>query len=305
MVASAVFLKTRYGAKKKVGAIILIGGAIVVAPAFRGASTGTTSAAAVLIYWASNIPMALSAVYKEWRFADSEVHVLYLTQYVSCFQLLFGFLLFPAQCLTDGVPLGTATQTFVADAVGVATGETRTARPCLPYMCSTTSSSTLLVSWSSSSAASLTAILYAVLLPLSTLAFGARSSGSIKSRSWRQLLIGLAVVLVGFSLYESDSLVPKEVSLRGRECRGRAAPSALRRQRAGSPPPRRHVQVHNQPASTSDGVRSRDLTRWRCGSINCASSDAARQRADSSARWPPRCVLGRSSSRREFMIWNK
>ena len=59
MVASAVFLGTRYGAKKKVGAaIILIGGAIVVAPAFR--ESAETSA--VLIYWASNVPMALSAV---------------------------------------------------------------------------------------------------------------------------------------------------------------------------------------------------------------------------------------------------
>jgi drug/metabolite transporter (DMT)-like permease len=119
MVASAVFLKTRYGAKKKLGAaIILVGGAIVVAPAFR--ESAETSA--VLIYWSSNIPMALSAVYKEWRFADSEVHVIYLTQWVSSFQLLFGFLLFPAQCLTAGVPLETATRTFLDDAVLVATG---------------------------------------------------------------------------------------------------------------------------------------------------------------------------------------
>ena len=73
--------------------------------------------------------MALSAVYEEWRFADSEVHVLSGTCYVSCFQLLFGFLLFPAQC-HDGVPLGTATRAFVADAVGVATGQDSAARRC-------------------------------------------------------------------------------------------------------------------------------------------------------------------------------
>ena len=62
-------------------------------------------------------------------------------------------------------------------------------------------------------------------------------------------LIGLAVVLVGFSLYESDSLVPKEVSLRGVA----SAAVALRRRRfdvSEQDPlaPRRHVHVHNQPA---------------------------------------------------------
>jgi hypothetical protein len=62
-------------------------------------------------------------------------------------------------------------------------------------------------------------------------------------------LIGLAVVLVGFSLYESDSLVPKEVSLRGVA----SAAVALRRRRfdvSEQDPlaPRRRVHVHNQPA---------------------------------------------------------
>ena len=38
----------------------------------------------ILVYWGSNVPMALSAVYKEWRFSSSpssdDVHVMYLTQ---------------------------------------------------------------------------------------------------------------------------------------------------------------------------------------------------------------------------------
>ena len=248
MVASAVFLKTRYGAKKKVGAaIILIGGAIVVAPAFR--ESAETSA--VLIYWASNVPMALSAVYKEWRFADSEVHVIYLTQWVSSFQLLFGFVLFPAQCLTDGVPLGTATQTFVADAVGVATGQDayRTSLLAL-YVLNNFILNTSGIVVLKLGGASLTAILYAVLLPLSTLAFGAPFLGQYQEPIVATTLIGLAVVLVGFSLYESDSLVPKEVSLRGVA----SAAVALRRRRFDVSeqdplaPRRRRVHVHNQPA---------------------------------------------------------
>ena len=98
--------------------------------------------------------------------------------------------------------------------------------------------------------ASLTAILYAVLLPLSTLAFGAPFLGQYQEPIVATTLIGLAVVLAGFSLYESDSLVPKEVSLRGVA----SAAVALRRRRFDVSeqdplaPRRRRVHVHNQPA---------------------------------------------------------
>ena len=99
--------------------------------------------------------------------------------------------------------------------------------------------------------ASLTAILYAVLLPLSTLAFGAPFLGQYQEPIVATTLIGLAVVLVGFSLYESDSLVPKEVSLRDVA----SAAAALRRRRFDvseqdplAPRRRHHVHVHNQPA---------------------------------------------------------
>ena len=92
----------------------------------------------------------------------------------------------------------------------------------------------------------MTAILYAVLLPLSTLAFGAPFLGQYQEPIVATTLIGLAVVLVGFSLYESD-LVPKEVSLRGVA----SAAVALRRRRFDVSeqdplaPRRRHVHVHN------------------------------------------------------------
>lgn len=247
MVASAAFLGTSYGTKKKLGAsIILIGGAIVVAPAFR--ESAETSA--VLIYWASNIPMALSAVYKEWRFGDSEVHVIYLTQWVSCFQLLFGFLLFPAQCLTDGVPLGTAVRAFVDSAVRTASGRDAYRTSLLAiYVLNNFVLNTSGIVVLKLGGASLTAILYAVLLPLSTLAFGAPFLGQYSEPIVATTLIGLAVVLIGFSLYESDSFVPKDVSLRGVA----NAAVALHRRRydvseRAALAPRRRVHVHNQPA---------------------------------------------------------
>ena len=89
-----------------------------------------------------------------------------------------------------------------------------------------------------------------MLLPLSTLAFGAPFLGQYQEPIRATTLIGLAVVLAGFSLYESDSLVPKEVSLRGVA----SAAVALRRRRFDVSeqdplaPRRRHVHVHNQPA---------------------------------------------------------
>merc|ERR1712185_282724 len=53
----------------------------------------------LLLYFSSNVPMALSAVYKERNFAGSDVHVLYLTQWVSIYQFLFGFALAPLQLI--------------------------------------------------------------------------------------------------------------------------------------------------------------------------------------------------------------
>ena len=88
--------------------------------------------ASVLLYWASNVPMALSAVYKESRFARRagavDVHVMYLTQWVSLFQFAFGFLVAPAQALPgvaslEGVPLKALALEFAKDAKGT----TRTA----------------------------------------------------------------------------------------------------------------------------------------------------------------------------------
>ena len=43
--------------------------------------------------------MALSAVYKEARFHDEVMDVCWLTQWVSIYQLLFGFVLMPLQML--------------------------------------------------------------------------------------------------------------------------------------------------------------------------------------------------------------
>ena len=116
----------------------------------------------------------------------------------QCFQLLFGFLLFPAQCLTEACarwPRGRS-----SPAVGVATGQDAYAVAC--SIRGTTSSSTRRIV-----VLKLGASLTAILAPCSyrlDVAFGAPFLGQYQEPIVATTLIGLAVVLVGFSLYESD-----------------------------------------------------------------------------------------------------
>ena len=98
-----------------------------------------------------------------------------------------------------------------------------------------------------------------MLLPLSTLAFGALFLGQYQEPIVATTLIGLAVVLVGFSLYESDSLVPKEVSLRGVA----SAAVALRRRR---------LDVSEQDPSRRGGAMSMSTTSPRSTNGSCCRS---------------------------------
>ena len=99
MGASAFFLRSTFSRIQLSGAcIIMIGALVVLSPDLTGHQGSTESHGyANFLYWASNVPMALSAVYKEYKFADGNVHVLYLTQWVSIYQFLFGFFLAPLQ----------------------------------------------------------------------------------------------------------------------------------------------------------------------------------------------------------------
>lgn len=92
MVASTLILRTIYTRSQLMGAFtILLGALIAISPTLFTASgdepvdsdSENPKWISNLLYLSSNIPMALSAVYKESRFSADDIHPLYLTQ-VSC-----------------------------------------------------------------------------------------------------------------------------------------------------------------------------------------------------------------------------
>jgi drug/metabolite transporter (DMT)-like permease len=104
MISSTVLLGTAFSRYQLVGAmIILMGAFIAISPTlFKHDDSGAEENPqwmANLLYLSSNIPMALSAVYKESRFAQDDIHPLYLSQWVSIYQFLFGFVLAPLQLI--------------------------------------------------------------------------------------------------------------------------------------------------------------------------------------------------------------
>mmetsp|Transcript_82036 Transcript_82036/g.163889 ORF Transcript_82036/g.163889 Transcript_82036/m.163889 type:complete len:498 (+) Transcript_82036:230-1723(+) len=214
MTCSALFLRSRYTTGQYGGALTILAGALIaVAPSFIG-FTGM-NAGPVMLYLASNIPMALSAVYKEHRFASDDISPLYLTQWVSIYQFLFGFLLMPLQ-LVPGV----------ASAQGLTAGQTvssfRGGWAC--YLersgaCPSTSAGTfwLLPAYvfvnylfntlglflTKHGGANLNSISYSMLLPLATLSNALPFLGSFREDLQMSTLLGLGVVLGGFAVYEN------------------------------------------------------------------------------------------------------
>jgi len=116
-----LFLGKRSGRVELVGAAVIFSGAVVVllpqlVPSQalqphqqdaqeRGLSkahvvkAGVGVLSATLLYASSNVPTALSGVYKELSMGDTKVNVIYLTQWVSVYQLLWGICLMPVQAI--------------------------------------------------------------------------------------------------------------------------------------------------------------------------------------------------------------
>lgn len=219
MAASVLFLKTTYTRHKIIGAfVILVGACVVVAPELRAASATPGSlwsdrvSSSILVYWGSNVPMALSAVYKEWRFNGEDVHVMYLTQWVSCFQFLFGFAFAPLQCVPGvatpaGLRLKQVGELVLRDSRNVVFGKSPYKTSLmLAYVLNNFVLNVTGLFVTKRGGAALTAILYSVLLPLSTLAFALPVLGEFREPIAPATVAGLVVVLVGFYLYEAADL---------------------------------------------------------------------------------------------------
>ena len=96
MVFSCIWLKERYNIWELVGAVLMLAGAAVsIVPTITGGTDGTSKWYACVIYFCSNIPMALSGVYKEMAFKKQPVDVWYLSQWVAIYQFLISFVFVP------------------------------------------------------------------------------------------------------------------------------------------------------------------------------------------------------------------
>ena len=225
--------------------------------------------------------MACSAVYKERRFAGDEVHVLYLTQCVSCYQFLFGFVLAPLQSLPG---VSTAAGQTPADIVAAFHGgyECFLARSadCPPREGTTwlllgycavnfVLNTTGLVLTKHGSAA-LNAISYALILPLTTVSYSLPFLGAHREELRAPTLVGLLVVLAGFLLYERDEILG-----------ARALPSQ-------SPAPQPRSAVDARPARA---VRRRSAASARRCSRASLPTPSRRERAVSTDSYQERLIL--------------
>lgn len=173
---------------------------------------------AVAFYAISNLPMAMSAVYKEKNFQERELDVWYLTQWVSIFQFLISFLFVPLLCLPG---FGTQDGTPMAELPGQFWGGFLCFMQVIPE-CADKPTFWLLIGYCGINvlyntlglylvkvASALTnALSYAILLPCTTLLFFTPLAGVAQEHftvySYFTLL-GLIVVLAGFVTYQRHS----------------------------------------------------------------------------------------------------
>lgn len=221
MVISCLLLGTRYSVRKRCGAGIILCGAVVVVlglPVDKDPSGGKSrKALSSMIYWSSNLPMALSAVYKEERFgsdhADGSVHVMYLTQQVSIYQFIFGFAFAPVESIpgvatSRGLPLRAVLRNLVSETLHVLRQPaSNKSILLLLYVLANFVLNVTGLYVTKVGSASLSAIASAVLMPCSILAFSAPFLGQFREPLRPETLLGLALVFAGFGLYEFEDLV--------------------------------------------------------------------------------------------------
>ncbi|KAJ8603757.1 hypothetical protein CTAYLR_000303 [Chrysophaeum taylorii] len=221
MIASRVLLGTTYSVRKCVGAGVILCGAVVVVsgvPAEDDDASSRRGTVAALVYWASNIPMSLSAVYKEARFGNDpmDVHVMYLTQQVSIYQFLFGFAFAPVETVPgvatkEGLPLGAVLGDLRRESLRfLARPLSLKSRLLLLYVAANFVLNVTGLYVVKVGGASLSAIAYALLWPCSTLAFSAPCLGRFREPLRIETLVGLVVVFAGFFLYELEDILPAD-----------------------------------------------------------------------------------------------
>ena len=223
MVSSHVFLGTRASKNEICGAfVILLGAVVVLLPSLLGDSQSLTShTCAQLLYLSSNVPYSMSYVYKEHGFKNLAIHVVFLTQWVSIYQLLLGFLFAPLQLIPGFI--GSEPATLAGIISGFCSGfrcYTQQDESCRRDNVFLLSLGYCLVNFAFNtgglylvkrSSATLNAVSYAVILPLTTLAFTNPLLGRFQEPFRLSTIVGLAVTLIGFGLYRSEAIAAGQI----------------------------------------------------------------------------------------------
>jgi len=102
MIISKYLLKAKYTGFQYIGALIVVGGIMVVlAPTLTG--TGSVLWSSMMV--ASALPTALSTVYKEIALGETELDPIYLNGWIAVFQFCFSLMLCIPASLTSSPPV--------------------------------------------------------------------------------------------------------------------------------------------------------------------------------------------------------
>ena len=218
MLASWIFLKRTPSPKQVLGAvIILLGVVVVILPNMLSSQRDARMASPLssititsqIIYFSSNIPYALSFCYKEYAFRHLSIHVILLTQWVSLYQFMIGFLLAPVLSSINGDSVSDTYQSFQKGFqcfIGSSGKDTCRNMEAFYYLSGYVTVNfifnTLGLYLVKHGSATLNSISYAIILPLTTLTFTLPWLGAYKEHFNINIISGLVLVLVGFFVWK-------------------------------------------------------------------------------------------------------
>lgn len=224
MLVSARFLRRRYVRGEIAGAALIVAGAclsvlpsLIASHADGGVSTQIRWYA-VLFYACSNLPMAMSACYKESKFEEVKLDVWYLTQWVSIFQFLVSFLYMPLLVLPGfGSPTGMTWQEVPVDFMDgwhcymehiPECADRGTFLLLTGYCGVNVCFNTLGLYLTKHGTAVLNSLSFSILLPLTAALFFTPLLGPFQEAFTTTsyfTLVGLVITLMGFGLYQKFS----------------------------------------------------------------------------------------------------
>lgn len=277
MLMSFILLGKMSSAQHIIGAgVILLGVVVVLTPHIFGddaeptlRDSHTLILVSSIVYCLSNLPFAIAFVYKEFGFKDLNIHPIHLTQWVSVYQCIIGFLVMPLQMIPGfGSENG---MTIEQSAKGMMMGWecfTQQSTRCQENRASLLLWTYCLVNFLYNLAglylvkhgsSILNAISGAIILPLTVISFTLPILGAYQEQFDWLTIVGLVVVLTGFIVWRSAGLMEIKLSSSGSSGsllanieNGNTPPTSPKEQRAKkTPSSNERLRISFSPKITS------------------------------------------------------